>query len=62
MLDLDLIIEAIEACRDREWEFVDTCEYVSRKFNLPLDFIEAVYDSCDGVELDADKWWDVLQG
>lgn len=55
MLDLDPIINAIEACRGREWEFVDTCEYVSRKFSLPQDFIEVTYDSCDGVELDEDK-------
>ena len=62
MIDLDEVIEAIEAYRDRELEFLDTCERVARKFDVPQDFVEALYDSLDGVPLDEDKWEDVIHG
>lgn len=62
MIDLDEILEAIEDCRDRELEFLDTCERVARKFNVPQDFVEALYDSLDGVEFDEDEWEDVIRG
>ena len=62
MIDLDEILEALEDCRDRELEFLDTCERVARKFNVPQDFVEALYDSLDGVEFDEDEWEDVIRG
>lgn len=62
MIDLDEILEALEDCRDRELEFLDACERVARKFNVPQDFVEALYDSLDGVEFDEDEWEDVIRG
>lgn len=62
MIDLDEILEALEDCRDRELEFLDTCERVARKFNVPQDFVEALYDSLDGVEFNEDEWEDVIRG
>ena len=42
MIDLDEILEALEDCRDRELEFLDTCERVARKFNVPQTFKESL--------------------
>lgn len=62
MIDLDEIIEAIEACQEHGMEFLEICERVARVFEIPQDFVEAVYDSLDGVPLDEDKWEDVIHG
>lgn len=63
MIDLDKIFEALdELRRDPDLEFLAICERVARRFDVPQAFIEACYDSLDGVELNEDKWEPVING
>lgn len=63
MIALDEIFEAlVELRRKPDTEFLEICECVARRFDVPQDFIEACYDSLDGVPLDEDKWEPVILG
>lgn len=60
--NLNSLLEEIDACRDKGLEFLETCERIARRYGIPQDFVEALYDSLDGVPLDEDKWQDALKG
>lgn len=63
MIALDEIFEAlVELRRKPDTEFLEICESVARRFDVPQDFVEVCYDSLDGVRLDEDKWEPVILG